>query len=114
MNLITLCGIRNLIVFGVSAFALAILSLSVPPAWSQEEYKIGAVLPLTGRFAFIGQPQKKALKILQEKINGRGGVNGRRLKLVILDTKGSRDGAITAVKKLLYQERVAAIIGPSL
>lgn len=113
MNLINLRGIRNLVVFVVSAFALAILSLSIPPAWSQEEYKIGAVLPLTGRFALIGQPQKNALKMIEEEINGHGGINGRRLKLIILDTKGNVEGAITAVNKLIDKNGLVAIIGPS-
>jgi branched-chain amino acid transport system substrate-binding protein len=114
MNHINRCSTRNLIVFVVSAFALVILTISNPPAWSQEEYKVGAVLPLTGPAAFMGEAQQKALDMLVEKINHSGGVNQMPLKLITLDTKGKPASAFEAVNQLISRYGVVAIIGPSL
>jgi branched-chain amino acid transport system substrate-binding protein len=113
MNHINWCATRNLIALIVSAFTFVTLGASISPAFSQEEYKIGVVLPLTCPAAFIGNAQKKVLKMLAEKINRSDGVNGVPLRLIIQDTKMSPDGAISAVDHL-YRERVVAIIGPSL
>ena len=110
MNHIIRCVTQNLIILVVSYFIT--LSVPISSAWSQEEYKIGAALPLTGPAAFIGEAQQNVLKMLVEKINESGGVNRGSLKLIIQDTKMSLDGAISAVNHL-YRERVVAIIGPS-
>ena len=48
-----------------------------------------------------------------EKINAAGGVNGRKIELIVKDTGGSPEKAVSLAKQLIEEEKVLAIIGPS-
>jgi branched-chain amino acid transport system substrate-binding protein len=78
-----------------------------------KEIKIGAIFAVTGPASFLGAPEAKTAEMLVEKINAAGGVNGSMLKLVIKDSKGAPEQAISFVKQLIEEEKVFAIIGPS-
>src|SRR5512137_120975 len=81
-----------------------------PPA---EPIKIGALFSITGPASFLGAPEEKTARMLAEKINASGGVNGQKLQLVIKDTAGSPEKAVSFAKQLIEEEKVLAIIGPS-
>jgi branched-chain amino acid transport system substrate-binding protein len=51
--------------------------------------------------------------MLEEQINAKGGINGHKLEIVAYDTESDETKAVTSVKKLIEQDKVAAIIGPS-
>ena len=78
------------------------------------EYKVGAVFSVTGRGSFLGDPEKKTARMLAEKINNAGGINGKKLELVIYDDEGDATKCNLAVKKLITRDKVCAVIGPSL
>ena len=78
------------------------------------EYKVGAVFSVTGRASFLGDPEKKTAEMLAEKINNAGGINGKKLELVIYDDEGDATKCNLAVKKLITRDKVCAVIGPSL
>jgi branched-chain amino acid transport system substrate-binding protein len=50
---------------------------------------------------------------LEEQINAKGGIKGRKVKLVVYDTESDETKAVTLAKKLIEQDKVLAIIGPS-
>jgi branched-chain amino acid transport system substrate-binding protein len=83
------------------------------PANSKEPIKIGAFFALSGPAAAIGMPTKLVAEMVVAKINQEGGINGRPLELVIGDTEGDTTKAATIAKKFIYQDKVAAIIGPT-
>jgi len=76
-----------------------------------EEYKIGAVLSLSGHGSGLGEPEKQTLDMLEDDINSRGGINGRNVKLIIYDTETDSTTGITATKRLIEQDNVLAVIG---
>ncbi|HEA68356.1 MAG TPA: ABC transporter substrate-binding protein [Desulfobacterales bacterium] len=78
-----------------------------------ESLKVGAVFSVTGPASFLGDPEKKTALMLQEQINKAGGINGEKLELIIYDTEGDATKANLAVKKLITQNKVCAVIGPS-
>jgi len=78
-----------------------------------EPIKLGAFFDLTGPAANIGIPTKLVAEMVVDKINKAGGVNGRPLQLVVGDTEGDPAKATTIAKKFIYQDKVAAIIGPT-
>jgi len=78
------------------------------------EYKVGAVFSVTGRASFLGDPEKKTAEMLAEKINNAGGINGKKLELIIYDDEGDATKCNLAVKKLITRDKVCAVIGPSL
>jgi branched-chain amino acid transport system substrate-binding protein len=77
-------------------------------------YKVGAVFSVTGRASFLGDPEKKTVEMLAEKINAAGGINGKKLEVVIYDDEGDATKCNLAVKKLITRDKVCAVIGPSL
>ncbi len=94
--------------------ALATLFLLTgAPALAEEPIKIGAFFDLSGPASFIGTPTKLVAEMVVDKINKEGGVKGRPIELVIGDTEGDPAKAASIAKKLIYKDKVAAIIGPT-
>jgi branched-chain amino acid transport system substrate-binding protein len=79
-----------------------------------DSYKVGAVFSATGRASFLGDPEKKTAELVAWQINAAGGINGKKLELIVYDTEGDATKANLAVKKLINQDKVCAVIGPSL
>ncbi len=75
--------------------------------------KIGAIVAATGPASFIGDPELKTLKLYVKKINDNGGVNGQKIELVYYDTGANPRKAVSFAKRLIHQDKVVAIIGPS-
>ncbi|HEY3398349.1 MAG TPA: ABC transporter substrate-binding protein [Armatimonadota bacterium] len=76
--------------------------------------KIGAILSLQGPGAPLGTPESSTLKLLEKSINAAGGINGRPLQIVIQDDQSDETAALTAAKQLIENEKVLAVIGPSI
>ncbi|MEJ2092240.1 MAG: ABC transporter substrate-binding protein [Syntrophobacterales bacterium] len=83
------------------------------PAKDKEPIKIGAFFALSGPAASIGTPTKLVAEMAVDKINKEGGINGRPLELIIGDTESDPAKAASIAKKFIYQDKVAAIIGPT-
>ncbi|MDY0397839.1 MAG: ABC transporter substrate-binding protein [Desulfuromonas thiophila] len=95
----------------VAALALVLLAL---PAVAQETIKLGAFFDLSGRAAFIGTPTKLVAEMVVDKINAEGGINGKKLELIIGDTEANPAKAASLAKKFIHKDKVVAIIGPTM
>jgi branched-chain amino acid transport system substrate-binding protein len=90
--------------------------LSVPRCSAAEEpkpIKIGAIFSVTGPASFLGAPEAKTARMFVDKINASGGVLGQKLELIIKDSSGSPEKAVSFAKQLIEEDKVLAIIGPS-
>jgi branched-chain amino acid transport system substrate-binding protein len=90
--------------------------LSAPTCSAADEpkpIKIGAIFSVTGPAAFLGAPEAKTAQMLVDKINAQGGVLGQKLELIIKDSSGSPEKAVSFAKQLIEEDKVLAIIGPS-
>ena len=76
-------------------------------------YKVGAVFAVTGNNSSLGTPEKQTVEMMVDQINSKGGINGHKLEVVIYDTKSDTNECTTLVKKLVEQDNVLAVIGPS-
>lgn len=74
-----------------------------------KEVKVGVVLPLTGPIAAFGQTSKGGLDIAYEQNHKLK--NGDDVKLIVLDDRGDKVEAATAVKRLLDKNGVTVILG---
>ncbi len=92
--------------------ALAV-AFSAAPAAAEDTIKVGALLAVTGPASFLGAPEARTLEMLAAELNAKGGVAGARVQLVVKDTAGSPEKAISFAKQLIEEEQVFAIIGPS-
>jgi branched-chain amino acid transport system substrate-binding protein len=105
-NLYKLTAILSLIALVVSGISIATLSCKKGP----ETYKIGAILPLTGPLGFIGETQRYALNMAEEKVNAEGGIKGRKLEIIIEDSKNAPKDGITIANKFIIVNKIKAII----
>ncbi len=78
-----------------------------------EPYHIGCVFAVTGKASWLGEPERNTARMVAEKINAQGGVNGHKIVLHVEDTQGENTRAVNAVKKLIKKDGVCAVIGPS-
>ena len=94
--------------------ALGLLMVSMASAISAAEpYKIGAVFAITGPAAWLGEPERNTVKMIEEQINAQGGINGHPLEIIVEDTVGEEAKAVMAVQKLINRDNVLAIVGPT-
>ena len=77
-----------------------------------DEILIGAVYPITGRFSSAHPPMENGIELAVEEINTsqRNSVN---IRLVVRDEQSSVEGSVAAFNKLIYQDKVSVILGPS-
>ncbi|TET74510.1 MAG: ABC transporter substrate-binding protein [Dehalococcoidia bacterium] len=79
----------------------------------EETYKVGAVFALTGPASHLGVPEKQTVEMMVDQINDAGGINGRTLEVIVYNTETSAEKCATMVNRLIVQDKVLAIIGPS-
>lgn len=99
------------------ALAGILLCLIVILAWvtfSESQsgtIKIGAVLPLTGDSAAWGEQGKYGIELAVEEINAKGGINGKKLKVIYEDSQAVPKNAVTSIQKLINVDKVPAVVG---
>jgi branched-chain amino acid transport system substrate-binding protein len=95
-------------------FVTAVLSLFVvQAAFAAAPIKIGGLFAVTGPAAFLGEPERNTAKMVVDEINKAGGVKGRKIELVVYDTAGDATKAVQLATRLIKDDKVVAIIGPS-
>jgi len=80
---------------------------------AKDTIKIGAIFSVTGPASFLGAPEAKTVQMVIDQINSTGGINGKKLELVLKDSGGSPEKAISFAKQLIEEDKVFAILGPS-
>lgn len=100
-------GVLGLIVSGAMLAGLAVPGVAQQPG----PVKIGVIQPLSGPVAASGNYVRMGAEIARDWINGRGGVLGGRLELVIEDNKSDPKEAASAAEKLIVRDKVPAIMG---
>ncbi len=93
--------------------ALALCVSFTAPARAAEPIKIGALFAVTGPAAYLGEPERNTVKMVEEQVNAAGGINGRPLEIIVEDTEGDEAKAVMKAKKLITQDQVIAIVGPT-
>ena len=99
--------------FGLPLIFLLLVT-SLTTGCSQEKVlKIGYITEQTGAEAYIAQASTPALEDYIAKINDAGGIGGYKLKLIVYDTRSEVTDAVSVAKRLIEQDKVVAVIGPS-
>jgi branched-chain amino acid transport system substrate-binding protein len=98
----------TLVVAGVVAAGLS------GQAAAQDGYVVGITAALTGPPASTYAPAVEALRIYLDRVNAAGGVNGRKVALVIQDDSAEPSKAAANAKKLLTQDSAVLMINASL
>ena len=80
-------------------------------AAAQNPIRVGYPVILSGPGALIGEPSLKGAQMFVEEANAKGGVLGRKIELVIRDTKGNADEAVRVARDLILRENVDFLFG---
>lgn len=83
-------------------------------ALAQDAYVVGITAALTGPPASTYAPAMEALRIYMDGVNARGGINGKKVNLVIQDDSAEPSKAVANVKKLVTQDNAILLINASL
>ena len=90
-----------------------VVAASLPlPAAAQTPIKIGASMSVTGTYAKPGSYQKEGYDICIDELNGKGGLLGRKVELVIYDDQSQPATAVKLYEKLITEDKVDAVMGP--
>jgi len=103
-------GVRQMIWGGAAGVLLLAASLLSAQAGT---VKVGAIFAVTGPASFLGGPEARSAEMVVEKINKAGGINGDTIELIVKDSAGSSEKAVSFAKQLIEEDKVVAIIGPS-
>lgn len=82
-------------------------------AQAADPIKIGVLLSLSGPAAAFGIPERDIVKILADKFNAEGGLGGRPIELIYQDDQSNPTETARGATKLIQQNQVVAIIGPT-
>ena len=91
------------------AIVFFVVGTALPSAAA--EILIGMNTPMTGANAANGALWIKAAKLAEKQINASGGINGKLIKLLIVDDQSTNPGALAAVNKSIEQDKVLALLG---
>lgn len=94
-------------------FSILFSLLTAGQVFAASTIKIGALLAVTGPAAFLGEPERNTAQMVVDEINKSGGVKGQQLELIVYDTAGDATKAVNLATKLIRDDKVIAIIGPS-
>lgn len=92
----------------------AILISAAWPALAQDAYVVGVSAAMTGPGAATYAPVVDAMRAYLDHVNGRGGVNGKPVRLIVQDDGAEPSRAAANAKKLLAQDKVLMLINTSL
>jgi len=77
-----------------------------------QEIRIGGLLETSGFIASLGQPGLEGAMLAVEQVNAAGGINGRKVAFVNVNSESDNTKTVSGAKRLLEQENVVAIVGP--
>jgi ABC-type branched-subunit amino acid transport system substrate-binding protein len=98
----------------LAAAVLAAAFAAPLPAVAQDAYNIGLTGALTGPPASTYAPAIEALRVYIERINAAGGINGKKVNLILQDDSAEPGKATANAKKLITQDNVILLINTSL
>ncbi len=73
--------------------------------------KVGLLSPLSGAVPTFGLSTKEGVEIAVKEWNDKGGINGKKIELIVADSQCSADPAVNAANKLIDQDGVKFIVG---
>jgi branched-chain amino acid transport system substrate-binding protein len=77
-----------------------------------DQIAFGAIVPSSGPFAEWGRSNTTTLKMLEQQINDAGGINNKKLEIVIYDDGAKPAESANALRKLASDDKVLAVAGP--
>jgi branched-chain amino acid transport system substrate-binding protein len=91
---------------------LLALALAVPmAAEAQKPIKVGMPIPLSGPPALFGDPASKGAQMYVDELNAKGGVLGRKVELIVRDSKADANEAVRVAREMILKDNVDFLMG---
>ena len=106
--------------YSAALATLATLALSATVAQAQNappqgvsatEITLGSIQDLSGPIAGFGKQSRLGMMLAVDEINEQGGINGRKLKLIVEDSAYDPKKAVLAAQKLVNQDKIFIMLG---
>jgi branched-chain amino acid transport system substrate-binding protein len=97
---------------GKSSSSSSTSGTTTAAAGSGKPLTIGVSLSLTGDFSDPGQAAKRGYQLWADTVNAHGGINGRPVKLKIVDDASSPNQVVTNYQSLITRDKVDLVVGP--
>ena len=78
---------------------------------SKNEIVLGSIQDLSGPLAGFGKQIRLGMMLRVDEVIEQGGINGRKLKLIVEDSKYDPKNAVLAAQKLVNQDKIFAMVG---
>ncbi|MCW5721172.1 MAG: ABC transporter substrate-binding protein [Devosia sp.] len=101
--------LRNL---ALGLLSVTALTAGIGGALGQETIKIGAMTSLSGSGAPLGKITETAWRLAIDEINAAGGIAGKQVELILADTQTDPTHAVSEARRLVENEKIAAMVGP--
>ena len=82
-----------------------------PQGVSATEITLGSIQDLSGPIAGFGKQARLGMMLAVDEINEQGGINGRKLKLIVEDAAYDPKKAVLAAQKLVNQDKIFIMLG---
>jgi branched-chain amino acid transport system substrate-binding protein len=98
--------------FGLLVLKLILFCFILQPAYASEPIKIGLTLGLTGKYSEMSNMQMKGFRLWESHVNNRGGILGRKVRVIIYDDKSDPQNAKSLYEHLILKDKVDLLFGP--
>jgi branched-chain amino acid transport system substrate-binding protein len=78
---------------------------------SKDEIVLGSIQDLSGPIAGFGKQVRLGMMLRVDEVNEQGGINGRKIKLLVEDSAYDPRRAVLAAQKLVNQDKIFAMVG---
>jgi branched-chain amino acid transport system substrate-binding protein len=96
----------------IALSASALQAQTAPPQGvSATEITLGSIQDLSGPIAGFGKQSRLGMLLAVDEINEQGGINGRKLKLIVEDSAYDPKKAVLAAQKLVNQDKIFMMLG---
>ena len=103
---------RKILIFTLTV-AIGFFLVAGVECFAADEIKVGAVQPVTGRFAFAGVHINAGLEDALMMANEAGGINGKKIKYIMEDGTYNVDKAVAAFKRIMARDNPPIMYGES-
>ncbi len=102
--------LRRHFTLGIASAAIAVLSAGCSKS-NANEITVGAFLSLSGSESTFGTDTREGVELALEEVNAKGGIKGKRIKVIYEDDKSTTQEATQKVRQLIDRDKVVAILG---
>lgn len=96
----------------LAVFSAVMALLVAPLVTHAKDIRVGTSVALTGKYARTGQEQLQGFQMWVDEVNARGGLLGKKVKLVHYDDESKPETGARLYEKLITDDKVDLLIGP--